>query len=101
MTISPSRKNLNAAANSRNPITTLTLLSQVPLLGSFLSRLGKSARKKKGEANVTANASAPKARSHHCSLAVTAAPPKPPKKGATQEKLRIVNVKAMNIVPQS
>ena len=46
---SPVRKNLSAAASSRKPITTLTLFSQPPLLGSFLSRLGNSASTKNGD----------------------------------------------------
>src|ERR1043166_6954275 len=53
------RKNLNAAANSRKPITTFTELSQDPLLGSLRNKAGNNARKKNGDAKVAANAKPP------------------------------------------
>ncbi len=45
-------RNFSAAASSRKPMTTLTLLSQPPLRGSFFSRLGNRAMTKNGAANV-------------------------------------------------
>ena len=43
-------KNLNAAANSRKPITTFTEFSQPPDLGMRAKYCGKSAKKKNGSA---------------------------------------------------
>src|SRR5205823_167662 len=96
---SPARKNLSAAASSRKPITTLTLLSQPPLLGSLRNRLGKSASRKNGAAKVAAKASAPRISSHHRNCPDDAMPPNPPRNGATQVKLTMVKVRAMNTVP--
>src|SRR5439155_14496994 len=96
---SPARKNLSAAANSRKPITTLTLCSQPPLLGSLRNRLGKRARTKNGAANVPEKAIAPSTSSHGRNWPEDAIPPKPPRNGATQVKLTIVKVRAIKIVP--
>src|ERR1700738_3438060 len=98
-TSSAARKNLKAAASSRKPITTLTEWSQEPLLGILRSIVGKSARKKKGEANVAAKASPPRILCHQGRGEVPAVPPKPPRNGATQAKLMMVKVRAMKIVP--
>src|SRR5262249_6768184 len=93
------RKNFKAAASSRKPIVTLIMFIQSPLLGSFLSRLGNRARTKNGEANAVANASAPRASSRVLKLPDAAIPLNPPRNGATQVKLTIVNETAMNTVP--
>src|SRR5262245_9131163 len=96
---SAARKNLNAAANSKNPITTLTELSHEPLLGSFRKRVGKRASTKNGEANVTENARPPSRLCHMGRCVPAAVPPKPPRNGATHAKLIMVKVRAMNMVP--
>src|SRR4029077_11322119 len=98
-TSSAARKNLNAAANSRKPMTTLTELSQEPLLGILRSNVGKRAKKKNGDAKVTENAKPPRILCHQGRGTVPAVPPKPPKNGATQAKLMIVKVRAMKMVP--
>ena len=53
-------RNFRAAASSRNPMTTLTALSQPPLLGRALRPWGKRARKKKGSAKAAEKASMPR-----------------------------------------
>src|SRR5262249_3777193 len=80
-------------------MTTLTLLSQVPLLGNFFSIDGNRARKTNGEAKVREKASPPSRILPGPRSDLTAVPPKPPRNGATQAKLMIVNVRAMKIVP--
>src|SRR5437868_6455060 len=96
-TSSAARKNLNAAANSRKPITTLTEFSQEPLLGILRRRLGNRASRKNGEANVTEYARPPRILCHQGRGVVPAVPPKPPKNGATQAKLMMVKVRAMKM----
>ena len=98
-TSSPARKNLIAAANSRKPITTLTLLSQLPLLGSFFNIPGNNASRKNGDAKVTEKANPPSRRWRKVRFDPEAVPPKPPRNGATQAKLTIVKVSAMKMVP--
>src|SRR6266851_370671 len=92
------RKNFRAAASSRKPMTTFSAFIQEPLLGSFRNKVGNRARKKKGAAKVPENARPPRRLSYKGrGFALT--PAKPPRNGATQVKLMIVNVRAMNIVP--
>src|SRR5207245_2266333 len=75
--------------------------SQLPLLGSCFSNVGKRASTKNGDANVTEKAKPPSTRWVQVIPEVAAVPPKPPRKGATHAKLMIVNVSAMNMVPTS
>src|ERR1700722_9294233 len=89
---SPARKKLTAAATSRNPITTLTELSHDPLLGIALSSVGNKARMKNGEAKVIEKARPPRIVCQNGLVAGLAVPPNPPRKGATQAELMIVNV---------
>src|SRR5438128_12405136 len=86
---SAARKDFSAAAISRKPITTLTVFSHEPLLGSFRSSVGNRARKKKGAAKVIEKASPPSTMCHQ-GRSLVAVPAKPPRKGATQAKLMIV-----------
>src|SRR5262245_49075221 len=86
MTSSPVRKKTNAAANSRKPMTTLTVLSHDPLLGNFRKSVGKIARKKNGAAKVTENAKPPSRLCHSGLAWVAEVPPNPPRNGATQAK---------------
>src|ERR1700689_4528888 len=100
-TSSAKRQNLTAAASSRKPMTTLTELSQEPLLGIFRSSVGNRARKKNGAAKVVEKARPPKRLTHVGRCTTEAVPPKPPRNGATQAKLMIVKVSAMNMVPST
>src|SRR5262249_27243405 len=96
---SPARKNFKAAASSRKPITTFTLLSQEPLLGICLNRLGNSASTKNGDEKVTETARPPSRRCGRVRPDPAGVPPKPPRNGATHAKLTIVKVSAMNMTP--
>src|SRR5438128_1218865 len=86
------RKNLNAAASSTKPMTTLTVFIHEPLFGSFLRKLGKIARTKNGAAKVVEKARPPKNNSHQPKPDPAAMPANPPRNGATQVKPIIVNV---------
>src|SRR5437762_14203537 len=101
MFTSAARINLKAAASSRKPITTLTVFSHDPLLGSALSRAGNSARMKNGRAKVTENARAPST-----SLSQSAAEAaeadramKPPQNGASEAQLMPAKVSALAKAP--
>ena len=59
-------KNLNAAAISKKPITTLTEFSQPPDLGSFARYCGKRAKKKNGKANAALKTTIPRNGQNHC-----------------------------------
>src|SRR5690606_28933931 len=48
-------KNLNASPSSRNPITTLTVLSQEPDLGNLFMKEGNAANKVNGSASARPN----------------------------------------------
>ncbi len=65
---SAARMNLNAAANSKKPMTTLTEFIHEPLFGMERSKLGNRANTKKGEANAREKANGPRKR---CSQLVT------------------------------
>src|SRR5262245_25282496 len=93
------RKNLSAAASSRNPIATLIMFIQSPLRGIFLSALGNRASRKNGDANAAANTSAPAASSAVLNSPDVAIRLNPPRNGATHVKLTTVNDAAMKIVP--
>src|ERR1043165_4790048 len=79
-------------------MTTLTELSQEPLLGSLRNSDGNNASKKNGAANVVEKARPP-SRFCQSGRAAAAVPLKPPRNGATHAKLMIVNVRAMKMVP--
>src|SRR5579871_2136565 len=57
--------NFSAAAISRKPITTFTLLSQPPDFGNAFIALGKSASKKNGSAKTDANTVMPTSGTNH------------------------------------
>src|SRR5262249_60934999 len=95
-------------------MTTLTVFIQEPLFGILRNMLGKSARKKNGDANVIEKASAPRVSlpkipnraPYSPALNIAETFPKegtraanPPMNGATHEKLIMENVSAMKIVP--
>ena len=81
-------------------MTTLTLLSQEPLLGIFLEAGWEQRQEEErgGERAAERQAAEKLCTSGRAAAAV---PPKPPRNGATQAKLMIVKVIAMNIVPTS
>src|SRR5262249_40792191 len=80
-------------------MTTFTEFNQEPLLGILRNNVGNNARKKNGEAKVTENANPPTRLCQRGRDLPAAGRRKPPRNGATQAKLMMVNVSAMKMVP--
>ena len=59
-------KNLNAAASSKNPITTFTEFNHPPDFGIFARYCGNNAKKKNGVANAVLNTIIPNKGQNHC-----------------------------------
>src|SRR5699024_6110186 len=94
-------KNLNAKPSSRNPNTTLTVLSQPPLFGNLFNQFGNIANKAKGSAKESPNPAIPTVNCHAPPSLASEPPNKEPKIGPLQEKETIAKVSAINETPRT
>src|SRR5258708_34628891 len=92
-------KNWRGAVSRKPPTPPLGVFNQPPLFGIFLRRLGNSASRKNGAANVPEKTSAPVSNWMLLNCFESAIPAKPPRNGATQVKLTMLNDSAMKITP--
>ena len=89
--------NLNAAANSKNPITTLIEFSQPPLFGNLDKYCGNSAKKKKGNAKAVEKLSIPIIGQKYAPVVAIAN--KAPTNATVHVKEVRVNVNDINMIP--
>src|SRR5690554_4339686 len=92
-------KNFSAKANSKNPKTTLIVLSQPPDFGSEFNQLGKRAKRAKGKANATPNPTIPAVSCIAPPSAVSEPAKSEPKIGPVQENETIAKVRAIKKIP--
>ena len=90
-------RNLIASASSRNPRTTLTVLSQPPDFGKDCNQPGNIANKAKGKPNAKPKPAAPTVSGHGPASATLAN--NVPSKGPVQEKETIHKVAAIKKIP--
>ena len=92
-------KNLNAKPSSRKPKTIFTEVSQPPLFGKALSRLGNNANKPKGNARANPNPPIPAVSCMAPPSALNDPASREPKIGPVQEKETIAKVSAIKNMP--